>query len=76
MDLRVRDWFQGLLQALRFDFPSKMCDLDAYLTSYGTFRCFRVLESCEALFDDLGLLFFDVETWEGFGVLEVQVFGA
>ena len=33
---------RGLLQALRFDFPSKMRDLDAYLSSYGHFRRFRV----------------------------------
>ena len=28
----------------------------------------KVLESCEPLFDDLGFLFFDFETWEGFSV--------
>ena len=33
----ARDWSQRLLQALRFDFPSKMRDLDAYLSSYGHF---------------------------------------
>ena len=36
----ARDHVQGLLQALRFDFPSKMPDLDAYVSSYGHFRCF------------------------------------
>ena len=36
---RVRS--QRLLQALRFDFPSKMNDLDAYLPSYVTFCRFR-----------------------------------
>ena len=35
-----RDWFQSLLQALRFNFPSKMLDLDAYVSSYVTFRRF------------------------------------
>ena len=29
-----------LLQALASNFPSKMCDLDAYLLSYGHFRRF------------------------------------
>ena len=38
--LGVRDWSQGLLQALKFIFPSKMRDLDAYLPSYVTFRPF------------------------------------
>ena len=37
----ARDPFQGLLQALTSNFPSKMCDLDAYLPSYATFRRFR-----------------------------------
>ena len=41
MVLRVQDHVQGLLQALRFNFPSKMTDLDAYVSSYVTFRCFR-----------------------------------
>ena len=36
-----RDLFQSLLQASRFNFPSKMCDLDAYVSSYATFRRFR-----------------------------------
>ena len=40
MVLRVRDHVQGLLQALKFNFPSKMPDLDAYVLSYATFRCF------------------------------------
>ena len=35
-----RDWFQGLLQAFKFNFPSKMCDLDVYVSSYVTFRRF------------------------------------
>ena len=34
---RVRDQSQGLLQALKSNFLSKMCDLDAYLPSYVTF---------------------------------------
>ena len=38
--LRVRDQSQSLLQALKLNFPSKMCDLDAYLSSYVTFRRF------------------------------------
>ena len=38
--LRVRDWFQSLLQALTSNFPSKMPDLDAYVSSYCTFRRF------------------------------------
>ena len=40
MDLRIRDHVLSLLQALRFDFPSKILDLDAYLLSYGRFRRF------------------------------------
>ena len=36
----ARDWSQRLLLALRFDFPSKMCDSDAYLPSYITFHRF------------------------------------
>ena len=38
--LRDRDRVQGLLQALKFNFPSKMPDLDAYVQSYITFRRF------------------------------------
>ena len=38
MDFRVRDPVQGLLQALASNFPSKMRDLDAYVSSYGHFR--------------------------------------
>ena len=38
--LRVPDQSQSLLQALKLNFPSKMCDLDAYLPSYATFRRF------------------------------------
>ena len=38
--LRVQDHVQGLLQALRFNFPSKNADLDAYVSSYATFRRF------------------------------------
>ena len=34
------DPFQGLLQALTSNFPSKMCDLDAYVSSYSIFRRF------------------------------------
>ena len=34
------DHVQGLLQALVSNFPSKNCDLDAYLPSYETFRRF------------------------------------
>ena len=33
-------YVQGLLQALKFNFPSKMCDLDAYVSSYSFFRRF------------------------------------
>ena len=36
----ARDHVQGLLQILRFNFPSKMPDLDAYLSRYCHFRCF------------------------------------
>ena len=36
-----RDHVQGLLQALKFNFPSKMLDLDAYVSSYCLFRRFR-----------------------------------
>ena len=38
--LRGRDQSQSLLQALKLNFLSKMCDLDAYLSSYVTFRHF------------------------------------
>ena len=38
--LRVRDQSQSLLQALKLNFLSKMCDLVAYLASYFTFRRF------------------------------------
>ena len=34
------DWFQSLLQALASNFPSKMPDLGAYVSSYVTFRRF------------------------------------
>ena len=34
----ARDWSQRLLQALKFNFPSKNLDLDAYVSSYGPFR--------------------------------------
>ena len=40
MVFRVQDHVQGLLQALKFNFPSKMPDLDAYVSSYTTFRRF------------------------------------
>ena len=40
MVLRVQDHVQGLLQALKFNFLSKMPDLDAYVSSYVTFRRF------------------------------------
>ena len=40
MVLRVQDHVQGLLQALRFNFPSKMPDLDAYVSRYVIFRRF------------------------------------
>ena len=36
--LRVRDQSQSLLQALKLNFPSKMCDLDAHVSSYCIFR--------------------------------------
>ena len=36
----ARDPFQRLLQALGSNFPSKMLDLDAYVSSYVTFRRF------------------------------------
>ena len=38
--LGVRDQSQSLLQALRLNFPSKMRDLDAYVSSYCIFRRF------------------------------------
>ena len=38
--LRVQDQSQILLQALKLNFPSKICDLDAYLSRYVTFRRF------------------------------------
>ena len=38
--LRVRDRSQSLLQALKLNFPSKIGYLDAYLTSFVTFRRF------------------------------------
>ena len=38
--LGTRDHVQGLLQALEFNFPSKMTDSDAYVSSYVTFRRF------------------------------------
>ena len=37
------DHVQGLLQALASNFPSKMLDLDAYVSSYATFHRFRRL---------------------------------
>ena len=39
--LGIWDHVQGLLQALKFNFPSKMTDLDAYVSSYATFRRFQ-----------------------------------
>ena len=67
MVLRVQDHVQGLLQALKFNFPSKMPDLDAYVSSYATFRRFpRFWKVVNPFFYDLGFLFFDFETWEGF----------
>ena len=38
--LWARDQSQRLLQALASNFPSKMRDLDAYVSSYDTFRRF------------------------------------
>ena len=37
---RPRNQSKSLLHALKFDFPSEMGDLDAYLPSYGHFRIF------------------------------------
>ena len=39
------------------------------------FVAFEFLETCKPLFNDLGFLFFDFETWEGFGSLEMHGFG-
>ena len=65
MVLRVQDHVQGLLQALKFNSPSKIVDLAAYVSVYATFCRFqRFLECCKPLFDDLGTLFFDFQTWE------------
>ena len=36
----AQDHVQGLLQAFRFNFPSKMGHLDAYVSSNDTFRRF------------------------------------
>ena len=42
-----------------------MPHLDAYVSSYVHFLSFlEVLECCEPLFEDLGFLSFDFETWE------------
>ena len=38
--LGVRDQSQSQLQVLRLNFPSKVSDLDAYVSSYSTFRRF------------------------------------
>ena len=51
------------------NFPSKMPDLDAYVSSYCLFCRFRrVWKVANPFFDDLGFLFFVFETWEGFSV--------
>ena len=62
---RPRDQSQRLLQALASNFPSKMQNFDAYVSSCCLFPLFlKVLESCKPLFDDLAFLFHDFETWE------------
>ena len=62
----AQDHVQGLLQALRLDFPSKMYDLDAYVSSYVTFCRFRRdWKVANPFLIDLGFLFFDCETWQG-----------
>ena len=56
----ARDPFQSLLQALKLNLPARMCDLDAYLPSYVTFRRFcKVWEVAKPFFCDFDLEFFD-----------------
>ena len=78
------DWFQSLLQALKFNIPPKMCDLDAYLSSYVTFRRVRrfwsvanpLLHIWESLFMILRPGKGSCLHWKGFFVFDLLSFQA
>ena len=54
---------------LEVQFPVKNAGFGCVCVELSHFSSFLTcLESCEPLFDDLGFLFFDFETWEGFSV--------
>ena len=54
---------------LGIEFPVKNAGFGCVSVELCHFLSFlKALESCEPLFDDLGFLFFDFETWEGFSV--------
>ena len=54
---------------LEVQFPVKNAGFGCVCVELCHFSSFsKVLESCEPLFADLGFLFFDFETWEGFSV--------